>query len=85
MVSQTVSTFKKHTKLCLVAGATAAIVTFSVQPQPARADLAAAVTQINTAMTMLANIAETGVGIVIVPFGIGFALKIASHVLRAGT
>lgn len=85
MVSQTVSTFKKHTKLCLVAGATAVIVSFSAQPQPARADLAAAITQVTTAMTMLANIAETGVGIVIVPFGIGFALKIASHVLRAGT
>ena len=85
MVSQTVSTFKKHTKLCLVAGATAVVVTFAAQPQPARADLAAAITQVTTTMTMLANIAETGVGIVIVPFGIGFALKIASHVLRAGT
>ena len=85
MLAQSASTFKKHTKLCLVAGATAVIVTFAAQPQPARADLAAAVTQVNTAMTMLATIAETGVGIVIVPFGIGFALKIASHVLRAGT
>ena len=85
MISQAVSTFKNHTKLCLVAGATAALVTLAPTPQPARADLAASVTLVNSAMTMLEGIAETGVAIVIVPFGISFALKIAGHVLRAGT
>jgi hypothetical protein len=85
MISQTVSTLKSHTKLCLVAGATAVIVTLAPTPQPARADLATSIDLVETAMTMLEGIAETGVGIVLVPFGIGFALKIASHVLRAGT
>jgi|GEM_PF-4980560 len=58
---------------------------FGVKPQPARADLASAIEQVNAVMTMLDGIAQTGVGIVAVPFGIGFALKIAGHVLRAGT
>jgi hypothetical protein len=59
--------------------------TAMVTTQPARADLSTAVTQVNAAMEMLDGIAQTGVGIVIVPFGISFALKIAGHVLRAGT
>ena len=82
MLAQSASTFKKHTKLCLVAGATAVIVTFAAQPQPARADLTTAVAQVTTAMGMLSSIAETGVGIVIVPFGIGFALKIAKTIKK---
>jgi hypothetical protein len=84
MISQSIRTLKKHTSLCIVAGATAASISLVAAP-PARADLAAAVTQVNGAMTLLEGIAETGVGIAIVPFGISFALKIASHVLRAGT
>jgi len=75
----------QRSKTLLIVGATAATVTFIVGTQPAKADLKAAVDNVNTAMTMLSGIAETGVGIVIVPFGIGFALKIAGHVLRAGT
>lgn len=55
---------------------------------PAKAQttgLQSAIENINTTMTALEGIAETGVAIVVVPFGIGFALKIAGHVLRAGT
>jgi hypothetical protein len=47
--------------------------------------LDSSIENINKTMTALEGIAETGVGIVVVPFGIGFALKIAGHVLRAGT
>lgn len=74
----------KKTKMCLVASATAAAITLSFG-QPARADLKSSLENVTTAMTSLQGIADTGVAIVIVPFGIGFALKIASHVLRAGT
>lgn len=56
-----------------------------ISPKPARADFAASLEKINATMTALEGISETGVGIVVVPFGIGFALKIAGHVLRAGT
>jgi citrate lyase alpha subunit len=84
MISQAVRVLKKNTSLCILAGATAAAISLAAAP-PARADLATAVDQVETAMGMLENIAETGVGIVIVPFGVSFALKIAGHVLRAGT
>lgn len=67
----------------LGAGTLAAVTAVTIQP--ANAGMTEAVEQINTTMTMLSGIAETGVGIVIVPFGISFALKIAGHVLRAGT
>jgi hypothetical protein len=77
-------THSKKAKLCLAASATAAAITLAFG-QPARADLTSSLANVNTAMTSLQGIADTGVAIVIVPFGIGFALKIASHVLRAGT
>jgi hypothetical protein len=75
---------RQNSKLLLMAGLTAATITFTAG-QPARADLKASLENVTTAMTSLQGIADTGVAIVIVPFGIGFALKIASHVLRAGT
>jgi hypothetical protein len=84
-ISTTASTFKKNTKLCLVAGFTAALVTLAPQPMPARADLASSIEAVNTAMDMLSTVADTGVAIALTPFGIGFALTIAKHVLRAGT
>lgn len=75
-------------RLALIAGV-GAVATFSVAPAFAQggagSGLASSITQINTTMTALQGIAETGVAIVVVPFGIGFALKIAGHVLRAGT
>lgn len=46
------------------------------------AGLQTAITTVNSAMEMLSNIAQTGVNIVIVPFGVGFALNIAKHLLR---
>lgn len=84
-----INSFRKNTisrkaKLCLAASATVAAITLSFG-QPARADLTSSLKNVTTAMTSLQGIADTGVAIVIVPFGIGFALKIASHVLRAGT
>lgn len=84
-ISTTASTFKRNTKLCLVAGFTAALVTLAPQPLPVRADLASSIESVNTAMGMLSNVADVGVGIALTPFGIGFALTIAKHVLRAGT
>ncbi|MEQ8755840.1 MAG: hypothetical protein RID09_20330 [Coleofasciculus sp. G1-WW12-02] len=56
-----------------------------IEVRSARADLATSLEKIDATMTALEGISETGVGIVVVPFGIGFALKIAGHVLRAGT
>lgn len=78
-------TFLKKLKITAISVIAVTITFFCVKPQPARADLQAAIDQVNTVMTMLDGIAQTGVGIVAVPFGIGFALKIAGHVLRAGT
>lgn len=74
----------KKAKMAIAAAGTAAAVTL-IFGQPARADLKSSLDNVTTAMTSLQGIADTGVAIVIVPFGIGFALKIASHVLRAGT
>jgi hypothetical protein len=85
MISQTISTLKNNTKLCLVAGVTAAVVTLAPQPMPARADLASSIDAVESAMEMLSTVADTGVAIALTPFGIGFALTIAKHVLRAGT
>lgn len=84
-ISTTASTFKKNTKLCLVAGATAVIVTLAPQPMPARADLASSIEAVNSAMAMLSTVSDTGVAIALSPFAIGFALTIAKHLLRAGT
>lgn len=75
----------KKLKITAISVIAVTITFFGVKPQPARADLQASIDQVNTVMTMLDGIAQTGVGIVAVPFGIGFALKIAGHVLRAGT
>jgi hypothetical protein len=47
-----------------------------------RADLTTAKKTVDDGMTMLTGIADTGVGIVIVPFSISFALTIAGHILR---
>jgi hypothetical protein len=47
--------------------------------------LASSIEDVNTAMGMLDGVADTGVAIALTPFGIGFALTIAKHVLRAGT
>lgn len=79
------STRKQQLKMALAAGATAAVVTLCAQPLPASADLAASIAKVETAMGMLATVADTGVAISLTPFGIGFALNIAKHVLRAGT
>ena len=83
-----VSSIKKNASLALVAGlASVAVVAASDVKVHAQTTtgLDASIEMINTTMTALEGIAETGVAIVVVPFGIGFALKIASHVLRAGT
>lgn len=77
--------FLAKPKMCMLAGVTAVAVTAFAGTQPAKADLASAMADIDTAMTALSGIAETGVAIVVVPFGLGFALKIAGHILRAGT
>jgi hypothetical protein len=76
---------KQQLKMALAAGATAAVVTLCAQPLPARADLASSIKSVEAAMTMLGTVADTGVAISLTPFGIGFALNIAKHVLRAGT
>jgi hypothetical protein len=76
---------KQQLKMALAAGATAAVVTLCAQPLPARADLASSIKAVESAMTMLGTVADTGVAISLTPFGIGFALNIAKHVLRAGT
>ncbi len=83
MISQSFSTLNKRTKLCLLAGGVAALIT--LVPTPVRADLASSIEDVNTAMGMLDGVADTGVAIALTPFGIGFALTIAKHVLRAGT
>jgi ribose 5-phosphate isomerase RpiB len=72
-------------KMALVAGATAAVVTFGAQPLPAKADLATSIKAVEGAMNMLSTVADTGVAIALTPFGISFALNIAKTVLRAGT
>lgn len=76
---------KKQLKMALAAGATAAVITLCAQPLPAHAGLKEAIKSVEEAMAMLATVAETGVAISLTPFGIGFALSIAKHVLRAGT
>lgn len=79
------SNHKKQIKMAVVAGVTAAVVTLCAQPLPAHADLKTSIKAVEDAMAMLATVAETGVAISLTPFGIGFALNIAKHVLRAGT
>jgi ribose 5-phosphate isomerase RpiB len=76
---------KQQIKMALVAGVTAAVITFGAKPLPARADLASSIKAVESAMEMLSTVADTGVAISLTPFGIGFALNIAKHVLRAGT
>jgi hypothetical protein len=85
-------TFSKNRKVVLMGAAAVAIVGFSAMPGTAQTSggtgtggLDSSIANINKTMTALEGIAETGVSIVVVPFGIGFALKIAGHVLRAGT
>jgi hypothetical protein len=82
-----VSAIKKNASLALVAGVASVgvLLASDVKVNAQESGLAASIAMIETTMTALEGIAETGVAIVVVPFGIGFALKIASHVLRAGT
>lgn len=84
MISVRKISSSRRSRLAIAAAGTAAVVSLTFA-QPARADLKSSLENVTTAMTSLQGIADTGVAIVIVPFGIGFALKIASHVLRAGT
>jgi hypothetical protein len=72
-------------KMALIASTTAAVITLGAKPLPARADLASSVKAVESAMEMLSTVADTGVAISLTPFGIGFVLNIAKHVLRAGT
>jgi hypothetical protein len=49
--------------------------------QPANAGLEEAKEQITKTMEMLSEIADTGVAVAIVPFGIAFAMSIAGKIL----
>ena len=77
--------FKKALKFLFIVPVASLAFFLGIDVKSARADLATSLEKIDATMTALEGISETGVGIVVVPFGIGFALKIAGHVLRAGT
>ena len=76
---------KQQFKMAIAAGITAAAITLCAQPLPVHAALKDSIKAVEEAMTMLGTVADTGVAISLTPFGIGFALNIAKHVLRAGT
>lgn len=73
----------KTKALSIVAAGTAA--TFVAQTQADAADdVASAVTSITGTMTALAGLASAALAVVLVPFGISYALKFAKRVMSRG-
>ncbi len=74
---------KLKLKQILLMGITAtALWAVSAVPSMAANTMEDNLKKITDAMTMLGTIADSGVAIVIVPFSIGYALKIAGHIMQ---